>query len=113
MRVSLSVPQAGRQTDITYTMFQMEARPRARVGWGHVNSKVPSPLSRGTNETTSVSFSSAEMHLYGKYDFGEGGPKLKKGLRELFGIGVRVLHANFGPKRFSRGFGIVTTHAHR
>ena len=66
MRVSLSehhVPQAGRQTDITYTMFQMEARPRARVGWGHVNSKVPSPLSRGTNETTSDpssgSFSSA------------------------------------------------------
>ena len=78
-----------------------------------MNSKVPSPLSRGTNETTSdlssVSFSSAEMHLYGKYDFGEGGPKLKKGLRECFGIGVRVLHANFGPKRFSRGFGIVTT----
>ena len=44
---------------------------------------------------------------------GEGGAKSKKGLRELFGIGVRVLHANFGPKRFSRGFGIVTTHAHR
>ena len=41
---------------------------------------------------------------------GEGGAKSKKGLRELFGIGVRVLHANFGPKRFSRGFGIVTTH---
>ena len=40
---------------------------------------------------------------------GEGGAKSKKGLRELLGIGVRVLHANFGPKRFSRGFGIVTT----
>ena len=35
MRVSLSehhVPQAGRQTDITYTMFQLEARPER--GWG-------------------------------------------------------------------------------
>ena len=41
----------------------------------------------------------------------EGGPNLKKGLRQFFGIGVRVLHANFGPKRFSRGLGIVTTDA--
>ena len=42
---------------------------------------------------------------------GEGGAKSKKGLRELFGIGVRVLHANFGPKRFSRDREIVTTDA--
>ena len=31
------------------------------------------------------------------------GAKSKKGLRELLGIGVRVLHAKFRPKRFSRG----------